>query len=265
MSESPILTDLDGDGVLTITFNRPQKKNTFNKALWLGFRDALNEARENDHVTVAVLTGAGKDFSAGVDLTDFGGDENEPQPYDLFMEAFCAFDKPLLAAAKGFGIGGGATILLHCDVVYVGQSVRLRFPFANLGLVTEFAASYLMPVVLGLQQASELLFTAEWIDADRALETGIAKAIFPDHELLQKSQEKAREIAQWPLSALREIKRCIKLHHEAGIKAALAAEREGMRKLAGSPENIEAITAFLEKREPDFKKLKDHGEKKHDG
>ncbi len=87
--------------VLTITFNRPQKKNTFNKALWLGYRDALNEARENDHVTVAVLTGAGKDFSAGVDLTDFGGDENEPQPYDLFMEAFCAFDKPLLAAAKG--------------------------------------------------------------------------------------------------------------------------------------------------------------------
>jgi enoyl-CoA hydratase/carnithine racemase len=265
MSESPILTDLDDDGVLTITFNRPQKQNAFNKALWVGFRDALKEARENDSVTVAVLTGAGKNFSSGTDLADFGGDENEDaQTYDLFMDAFLAFDKPLLAAAKGFGIGGGATMLLHCDVVYVGQSLRLRFPFANLGLVTEFAASYLMPVVLGLQQASELLFTAEWIDADRALETGIAKAIFPDHELLQKTQEKAREIAQWPLSALREIKRCIKLHHGAGIKAALAAEREGMGKLVGSPENIEAFTAFLEKREPDFKKLKDRGKKKYD-
>jgi enoyl-CoA hydratase/carnithine racemase len=258
VTEAPVLTDLDDDGVLTVTFNRPQKKNAFNRALWLGSRDALNQAREDDRVSVAVLTGAGEDFSAGVDLTDFGGDEDEPQPYDLFMEALCAFDKPLLAAARGFGIGGGATILLHCDVVYVGQSVRLRFPFANLGLVTEFAASYLMPAVLGLQQASELLFTAEWIDADRALQTGIAKAVFPDHELLQKAQEKAREMAQWPLSALREIKRCLKLPHEAGIKAALAAEREGMRKLAGSPENIEAVTAFLEKREPDFKKLKGH-------
>lgn len=257
MSESPVLTDLDSEGVLTITFNRPEKKNTFNRALWLGMRDAFNEARENDDVVVAVLTGAGKDFSAGVDLTDFGSDAEGPHPYDMVMEALCAFDKPLLAAAKGVGIGGGATILLHCDVVYVGASVRLRYPFANLGLVTEFAASYMMPAVLGPQRAAELLFTAEWIDADRALEMGIARAIFPDDEVLPRAQEKAREIAQWPLSALREIKRCLKLPHEAGIKAALTAEREGMSKLAGSPENIEAFTAFMEKRKPDFKKLRE--------
>ena len=106
------------------------------------------------------------------------------------------------------------------------------------------------------QQAAELLFTAEWIDANRALETGIARAIFPDDELLERTREKAREIAQWPLSALREIKRCLKLAHEAGIKAALAAEYEGMSKLAGSPENVEAFTAFMEKRKPDFKRFR---------
>jgi enoyl-CoA hydratase/carnithine racemase len=256
MVTSPIITKLDDDGVLTITFNRPEKKNSFNRALWLGFRDSLREARDNDGVIVVVLTGAGTDFCAGVDLTDFGGNENEPQPYDLLMETLWAFDKPLLAAVKGVGIGGGATILFHCDVVYVGESARLRYPFANLGLVTEFAASYMMQVSLGPQQATELLFTAEWIDANRALETGIARAIFPDDELLEKTQEKAREIAQWPLSALREIKRCLKLAHEAGIKAALAAEYEGMRKLAGSPENIEAFAAFMEKRKPDFKKFR---------
>lgn len=256
MNEAPVLTNLNDDGIFTITFNRPEKKNTINHAMWLGLRDAFDEARTNSDVVVTILTGAGPDFCAGVDMTDFGGDADGPHPYDLVVEAVCAFDKPLLAAAIGAGIGGGATILLHCDVVYVGESVRLRYPFANLGLVTEFAASYMMPVVLGQQRAAELLFTAEWIDAKKALEIGIARAVFPDDEVFLRAQEKASEIAQWPLSALREIKRCLKLPHEAGIKAALAAEREGMSKLAGSPENIEAFTAFLEKRKPDFKKLR---------
>ena len=157
MSEVAVLTNLDNDGVFTITFNRPEKKNTINHAMWLGLRDAFNEARENDDVTVAILTGTGNDFCAGVDLTDFGGDAEGPHPYDLVVEAVCAFDKPLIAAVKGVGIGGGATVLLHCDVVYVGESVRLRYPFANLGLVTEFAASYMMPIVLGPQRAAELL------------------------------------------------------------------------------------------------------------
>lgn len=255
MTQSPIITQLD-DGVLTITLNLPEKKNALNSALWLGLRDALKEAHENDDVTVAVLTGAGDSFCSGVDLNDFGGEEGEPQPYDLLVETVLAFDKPLLAAAKGVAIGGGATILFHCDVVYAGESLRLRFPFANLGLVTEFAASYMMQVALGPQRAAELLFTAEWIDAGKALEAGIARAVFPDAELLERAQEKAREIAQWPLSALREIKRCLKLPHKANIEAALAAEYEGMKKLAGSPENIEAITAFLEKRTPDFRKLR---------
>ena len=153
-------------------------------------------------------------------------------------------------------IGIGATVLFHCDIVYVGESLRLRYPFASLGLVMEAASSYLMQVCIGPQRAAELLFTSEGVDARRALETGIAAQIYPDEELLVKAQEKAREIAQWPLSALREIKRCLKLFHKDGIHAAKAAEDDGMRKLVGSPENIEAITAFMEKRKPDFKKLK---------
>ncbi len=256
MNESPILSNLDGNGILTVTLNRPEKKNAFNKAQWLGLRDAFNEARENDDVTVVILTGAGDAFSAGVDLTDFGDSGDEPQPFDLLFEALLALDKPLLAAAKGVGIGFGATVLFHCDIVYVGESVRLRFPFANLGLVMEAASSYLMQVCLGPQQAAELLFTAEWIDAQRALETGIAARVYPDEDLLIKTQEKAREIALWPLSALREMKRILKLFHNDGIKAAKTAEDEGMGKLVGSPENMEAITAFMEKRKPDFKKLK---------
>jgi enoyl-CoA hydratase/carnithine racemase len=254
MTDPTILTNLDDQGVFTITFNRPEKKNAFNKAQWLGLRDALKEARENDDVAVVMLTGAGNDFSAGVDLTDFGEADGEPQPFDLMFNELLALDKPLLAAAKGVGIGFGATVLFHCDIVYVGQSVRLRFPFASLGLVMEAASSYLVQICLGPQQAAELLFTSEWIDAQRALETGIAARIYSDEDLLKKTQEKAREIAQWPLSALREMKRCLKLFHNDGIQKAKAAEDAGMAKLVGSPENIEAITAFMEKRKPDFRK-----------
>jgi enoyl-CoA hydratase/carnithine racemase len=259
MTESPILTNLDQEGVLTVTFNRPKKKNAFNTAQWQGLADAINEARENDDVTVVILTGAGDAFSAGVDLTDFS--ESCQQSFDNFFDALLALDKPLLAAVKGVAVGIGATVLFHCDIVYVGESVRLRLPFASLGLTMEAASSYLMQVCLGPQQAAELLFTSEWINAERALETGIAARVYPDDDLLTKTQEKAHEIAQWPLSSLREMKRCLKLFHMDNIKAANAAEREGMAKLAGSPENIEAIAAFMEKRKPDFKKLKKVQEK----
>lgn len=256
MTEASILTSLDQEGVLTITMNRPEKKNAFNNAQWLALRDTLTEACANDDVTVVVLTGAGKDFSAGVDLTDFGGEPGEPQPFDLFFEALLAFDKPMLAAVKGVAVGFGATVLFHCDVVYVGKSVRISFPFGRLGLVMEAASSYLMQACLGPQKAAELLFTAEWIDAERALKTGIASEVFPDEDLLTKTLEKAHEIAQWPMSALREMKHCLKLQHNDGIRAAKAAEDQGMARLVGSPENAEAITAFMEKRKPDFKKLK---------
>lgn len=259
MNDNTIMTNLDGDGIFTITFNRPEKKNAINNAMWLGLRDAFRQAREDDDVIVTVLTGAGEDFSAGVDFSSFEGSDSEPHPFDLCLDEVCAFDKPLLAAAKGAAIGGGATFLFHCDVVYVGESVRLRFPFASLGLVTEFAASYLIPLTLGRQNAAELLFTAEWIDARLAVETGIARRAYPDDELLARTMERARAMAQWPPFALREIKRLLKLPHTAGIEAARAAEFEGMRRLAGSPENIEAITAFMEKRKPDFKKLRKQG------
>ncbi len=256
MTESPVLSSLDDAGVFLVTLNRPQKKNAFNRAQWEALRDALEEARKNDDVTVVVLTGAGDNFSAGVDLTDFGHSEEEPKVFNLFFDALLALDKPLLAAVQGVAVGIGATVLFHCDIVYVGESVRMSLPFARLGLVMEAASSYLMQVCLGPQQAAELLFTAEWLNARRVLETGIAARVYPDDTLLKETLEKAREIAQWPLSALREIKRCLKIHHQKGIREARTAECASMSKLIGTRENIEAVTAFMEKRKPDFKKLK---------
>jgi enoyl-CoA hydratase/carnithine racemase len=132
----------------------------------------------------------------------------------------------------------------------------MRLPFANLGLVPEIASSYTLQSAIGRQRAAELFFTAEWIDAARAVEMGMAARRFPDAELPGAALAKAREIAQWPVSALVGIKRTLQVANRAGIEAALAVEEEGMRSLAGSPENIEAVKAFLEKRKPDFRQFR---------
>jgi enoyl-CoA hydratase/carnithine racemase len=242
------------DGVLTLTFNRPDKKNALNVQMWIDLREAFLQAQQNDNINVVVLAGNGADFCAGVDLNDFGEADGE-HPFESAARVICDFDKPLIGVAQGLAIGGGATILFHCDVVYVGESLRLRLPFANLGLVPEFASSYMLQANIGARKAAELFYTAEWIDADKALDVGIATAKYADDELLAKAAAKAAEIAQWPVNALRETKRCLKAAHNDGIDRALAIEHEGMKKQAGSPENIEAVMAFIEKRPADFKKL----------
>ncbi|HJO23990.1 MAG: enoyl-CoA hydratase-related protein [Myxococcota bacterium] len=255
----PVRRELD-DGVLLLTLNRAEKKNAFDDPQWDALRDALDEGRQDDRVACVVVTGAGGNFSAGQDLTAFAGDapereDGKPNGYFGCMDALFAFDKPLLAAATGVGVGIGITFLFTCDIVYVGEGVRLRLPFVSLGLVPEAASSYTLQAAIGTQRAAELFYTAEWIDAARAVEVGIAARAFPDEELLPATLEKAHQIARWPVSALRATKQTLMQSHAAAVKAALATEDAGMRKQAGSPANIEAIRAFLEKREPDFRKL----------
>jgi len=260
MAEAPVLRELE-DGVLLVTLNRPRRKNAFDDPQWDGLRDALNDAREDDRVACVVVTGAGGDFSAGQDLTAFGAapdrEDGQPNGYAGCMDALFALDKPLLAAARGVGVGIGITFLFACDVVHVGESVRLRLPFVSLGLVPEAASSYLLQAAIGRQRAAELFFTAEWIDAQRAVEIGLAARAYPDEELLPATLEKARQIARWPVSALRATKRTLMVAHAAGVRAAREAEDAGMREQAGSPANVEAVRAFLEKRPPDFRRLRE--------
>ena len=252
------------DGVLLLTWNRPERKNAFDDAAWLAFRDALEAAREARDVAVVVVTGAGGDFSAGVDLASFRAAVGlaglpaaaAPHPFELCMRALVAFYKPLLAAARGVAVGFGATFLFHCDAVYAGESLRLRLPFVSLGLVPEAGASFLLPALVGPRRAAELLFTAEWVDAARALEVGIATRVLPDAELLDAALARAREMARWPVSALQATKQALLRSRAAGVRAALETEAELMAQLAGSPENVEAVVAFLHKRPPDFARFR---------
>ena len=257
-----IPTELDDEGVLCVTMNRPERKNAFDERQWDAMSKTLDAANEDPAVAVVVLTGAGGNFSSGVDLSSFSGDppppreDGKPSGFFACVDSIFALDKPLLASVQGVAVGGGCTIAVASDIVYVGESVRMRLPFANLGLVPEIASSYTLQSAIGRQRANELMFTAEWIDAARALEVGMAARVFPDDEVLAATLSKAREIAQWPTSALVGIKRTLKVAHRAGIEAARAIEDSEMARLAGSPENIEAVTAFMQKRKPDFKQFR---------
>jgi enoyl-CoA hydratase/carnithine racemase len=244
------------DGLLIVRLNRPERKNAISNAMWLGIRDTFRAAAEDDSVACVLLCGAGDDFCAGVDLASFG--ESPPggeHPFEESARAVVEFDKPIVVAAQGAAVGGGATVLFHADLVYVGESFRMRLPFASLGLVPEWGSSYMLQANIGAQRAAELFYTAEWVDADKARNYGIAADVLPDANLFDHALAKAREIAQWPVNSLREIKRCLRLHHLPAIDAAINAEQAGMHRQAGSPENIEAISAIMEKRKPDFRNL----------
>jgi enoyl-CoA hydratase/carnithine racemase len=245
------------DGVMVITLNRPHKKNAIDTGMWIALRKAFEAAAADDAVSCVLLCGAGDNFCAGVDLASFGDvAPGEEHPFESAARAVTSFDKPLVAAAQGAAVGGGATVLFHADIVYVGESLRLRLPFASLGLAPEWGSSYMLQANIGAQRAAELFYTAEWVDADKALNCGIAADVLPDVNLFEHALAKAQEIAQWPVNSLREIKQCLRVHHLDAIDKAITTEQAAMARQAGSPENIEAITAFMERRPPDFRKLK---------
>ena len=255
MSRTRVLEALE-DGVLLLTLNRPDRKNAFDETMWRETRDALADAQADDAVRAVIVTGAGEAFSAGQDLGQMAArPDNEPPGFPGFMDRLVAFDKPLLAAVNGVGVGIGLTMLLHCDVVWMAAEARLRAPFIPLGVVPEAASSYLLPLQLGHQRAAEMLFLAEWIDARRAVELGIATRVVPRAQLLPEMCALATRIAAQPLGALRWTKRTLLAVRAEGIRAARGREDAAFAVRVGSPENQEALRAFFEKRPPDFKKV----------
>ena len=255
MSKETVLVEHDG-GVAVVTWNRPRQRNAFSQQMWLEGRDTLRELLDDRAVRAVVVTGAGEAFSAGQDLGEMTTAPSEGEHgFPGFMNALCAFDKPLVAAVNGVGVGIGLTMLLHCDVVYVSETARLRAPFIPLGVVPEAASSYLLPLVVGYQAAAEILYTADWIDARRAVELGIASRVYAPAELLPAARAFATKIAAGPIGAIRHTKRLVLATRAEQIRAAREREDRAFEERIGTPENLEAISAFFAKRPPDFSKI----------
>ena len=255
----------DDDGVRVLTLNRPEALNAFDTPLYDACAKALHEAAARDDIACVVLTGTGRAFSAGQDLGEMarfnpvsanGGTGDDGPGFPRFIDTVAAFEKPLIAAVNGLGVGIGLTVLLHCDLVLIARGSRLRAPFVPLGVVPEAAGSLLMPAVMGGQRAALALYTGEWITADDAVACGLAlRAVDPD-ALMPETLELAARIARMPVSSLVETKRLVLAGRIDAIRAARAREDGAFAHMVGGPANLEALTAFLEKREPDFRTLR---------
>jgi enoyl-CoA hydratase/carnithine racemase len=249
---SEILT-AKADGILTITINRPEKKNALTSAMYAAMADALEAAETDAAVRVIVFAGNGGAFTAGNDLQDFLNNppQGDESPVFRFLRAISTASKPLVAAVNGVAVGVGTTMLLHCDLVYVGTDARLSLPFVNLALVPEAASSLLLPAMIGYHRAAELLLLGEPFNAETAKDYGIANAIFPDARVLPEAMQVAAKLAAKPPTALRLTKQLLR-QTRGDIAGQMAAEGVHFRSQLKSAEAREAMTAFFEKRPPKF-------------
>jgi enoyl-CoA hydratase/carnithine racemase len=220
--------------------------------------DLLNNAAKDDSVRVVLWHGAGDSFCAGNDIEDFlknpPGDGESPQA--RLTDALFNFPKPIVAAVHGVAIGGGTTMLTHCDFVYAGESAKFQLPFVNLGLVPEFGSSCSIPARTGYIRAAELILLGQAFDASRAAELGIVTHVTPDEKLLVTATETAQKLAQKPTGALQASKRLMKSPTRQQTGDAIKAELQEFASRVRSAEAKEVFTAFLEKRPPDFSKIK---------
>jgi enoyl-CoA hydratase/carnithine racemase len=250
---SDILTDIT-DGVMTITFNRPDKKNSITAAMYAAMAAALAQAREQDTVRVVVFQGNETVFSAGNDIADFL--DQPPSGLDApvfrFLFGMADFPKPIVAAVCGPAVGIGTTMLMHCDLVYAGDNAAFALPFVNLGLCPEAASSVLVPQMLGYHRAAEALLLGEPFMAEAALEVGLVNRIVPPMEARNLAQAQARKLAAKPIPSLIETKRLMKQGQAKLVRQQIAEEAASFGRMLGEPAAREAFTAFMEKRKPDF-------------
>ena len=240
--------------VLRVQLNRPAKKNAMTSSMYLTLAEIFTDAAKNEQTRVVLWHGAGDSFCAGNDIEDFL--KNPPGPGDSpqarLMNALVDFDKPIVAAVQGAAIGGGTTMLTHCDFVYAGESAKFRMPFIDLAVLPEFGSSCSIPAMMGHIRAAELILLGLSFDARRALELGFVNQVVSDQNLLATASETARKLAAKPAGALQASKRLMKRSFRGQIKAAMKAENEAFSAQVRSEDAREAFAAFLQKRPPNF-------------
>jgi len=243
-------------GVLTVRFNRPDKKNALTPAMYAVMADAIERAEQENEVRVVLFTGTGGVFTAGNDMSDFLTNQaNDPdRPVNRFIRNMSLTDVPLLAAVDGLAIGIGTTMLLHFDQVFATERSRFSLPFINLGVVPEAGSSQQLVRACGYQKAAELLMLGEPFDAVMARDCGIVSRLCPEHELMPVALDFAHRLAGKPLQALRATKRLMRRPDEP-LRDRVEAEGELFFQCLRSPAAQEIISAFVEKRMPDTSKF----------
>ena len=245
---------LTSERIARIEIHRPDKKNAFTGEMYVQLGEALAAAAQNREARVVLLHGSRDCFTSGNDVADF----LKPKPAGVeapiwkLFRALPSMPKPVVAAVAGPAIGIGSTMLLHCDLVYAGESARFHLPFVPLGITPEFGSTLLLPLVAGYQRAAELLFLGQPFTAQKAKEVGMVTEVVPDAEVLERAEKVAAQLAALPPESLRLTKQLLKSAQGAALEARIAEETRIFTQRLSSPEAKEAMSAFLEKRKPDF-------------
>jgi enoyl-CoA hydratase/carnithine racemase len=244
------------DRIARIEIHRPEKKNAFTGDMYRQLAEALAAAGEDKTVRAVLIHGTRDCFSSGNDVGDFlkhrpSGSET---PAAMLFRALPGLEKPVVAAVTGPAVGIGCTMLLHCDLVFAGAGARFQLPFVPLGLVPEFGSTWLLPRIAGYQRAAELFLLGQPFTAEQAKEAGIVNAVVADAEVLEKAEKAALQLAALPPESLRLTKRLLK-GTQAAVNERILEETRIFTERLGSPEAKEAMSAFLEKRKPDFSRF----------
>ena len=247
------------DGVLTITFNRPDKFNSFNRELALGVQRALKEAAQDAQIRCVLITGNGKAFCAGQDLSE-AMDAKGPdlstivsEHYNPIILAIRKLAKPVIAAVNGVAAGAGANIALACDIVVAHEKASFIQAFSKIGLIPDSGGTFTLPRLIGFQRASALMMTGDKVPAHQALRMGMIYQVFSEEDYPSKVHALALKMAQMPTKGLALTKAALNKSYVNDLQEQLDLE-ETLQVRAGKTYDFnEGVQAFLEKRAPEFK------------
>jgi enoyl-CoA hydratase/carnithine racemase len=247
----------DESRVRTLTLDRPEVLNAFDEALYEATAAAIRAAAGDSDVAVVLLTGNGRAFSAGNDLNEMQARISDPSLADKgshftsMIDALTGFPKPLICAVNGLAVGIGTTILGYADLIFMSSQARLRCPFTSLGVAPEAASSYLLPQLIGRQNAAWLLMSSEWVTAEDALRMGLVWKVCEPDDLLPEARRHAEILASRPIPSLMAVKQTIAEPYRPGIAAATERENAHFAELMGAAANADALAAFTDKRGED--------------
>jgi len=247
----------NSEGVTTITLNRLARKNAITASMYADLAQAMIAAGADTACRVLLFQGHETIFSAGNDIEDFLNNPpaTEEASVFAFLRAISTCEKPVMAAVCGPAVGIGATLLLHCDLVYAGDNAAFSMPFVNLGLVPEAASSLLVPQLMGYHRAAEVLLMGEPFMAEAALEVGFVNRVVAPTETNAYARTQALKLAKKPLTSLIATKRLLKAPTQAQVQQVMVAESKLFGPMLQGPAAREAFGAFVEKRRPDFSNL----------
>ncbi len=257
MPNTDLIQSETSESIITLRINRPVKKNALNLAMYQALADGLRQADSDDATRVILISGGQECFTSGNDLADFIDVQQigPDSPGIQFLSAISEARKPIVAAVNGLAVGVGVTMLLHCDLVYAGNSATFQMPFVNLGLCPEAGSTLLLPRIMGHQRAAELLLLGGAFSAEKACNLGIVTEVCPDADVLATSRKKALQLAAQPAAAVRLAKELLKRDYAVQLRKTMTEELTQLKARLKSPEAAEALQSFMQHRKPDFSRF----------